>query len=93
MEVKEAVQVAKEYLRDLFEGEEVDYVGLEEVEFDNASNEWKVTVGFSRPWDCPSSLSAAMRDEPLRRSYKVVRIKDTNGKVTSVRDRSLAAAG
>ena len=92
MEVKQAVQEAKEYLLDLFEGEEIEYVGLEEVEFDHESDEWKVTLGFSRPWDRPKSLSAALRDEPLRRSFKIVRINDANGKVTSVRDRSLAVA-
>ena len=92
MEVKQAVQEAREYLLDLFEGEEIEYVGLEEVEFDHESDEWKVTLGFSRPWDRPKSLSAALRDEPLRRSFKIVRINDANGKVTSVRDRSLAVA-
>ena len=44
MEVKQAVQEAKEYLLDLFEGEEIVYVGLEEVEFDHGSDEWKVTL-------------------------------------------------
>ena len=92
MEVKQAVQEAKEYVFDLFEGEEIEYLGLEEVEFDHESDEWKVTLGFSRPWDRPKSLSVALRDEPLRRSYKLVRINDSTGKVTSVRDRALATA-
>ncbi|MYB77521.1 MAG: hypothetical protein F4X83_10605 [Chloroflexi bacterium] len=92
MDVKQAVQEAKEYIFDLFEGEEIEYVGLEEVEFDHESDEWKVTLGFSRPWDRPKSLSVALRDEPLRRSYKLVRINDSTGKVTSVTDRALATA-
>ena len=92
MEVKQAVQEAKEYVFELFEGEGIEFVGLEEVEFDHESNEWKITLGFSRPWDRPKTLSAALRDEPVRRSYKLVRMNDTTGQVTSVRDRSLAAA-
>ena len=26
-------------------------VGLEEIDFDDSSKNWSVTVGFSRPWD------------------------------------------
>ena len=53
MDVKEAVRAAKEYVVDLFDGEEIDYVGLEEVEFDHESDQWKITIGFSRPWIVP----------------------------------------
>ena len=49
MDVKEAVRIAKEYLGDLFEAEQITNVGLEEVVFEDASNSWKVTLGFFRP--------------------------------------------
>ena len=51
MEVKQAVTMAKRYVIDLFEAEQITNVGLEEIEFDEMSNCWKVTIGFSRPWD------------------------------------------
>ena len=54
MDVKQAVQKAKEYLADLYEGEEVEFVGLEEVEFDEEADQWKVTIGFSRPGTVPT---------------------------------------
>lgn len=92
MDVKQAVQTAKEHVVDLFDGEEIDFVGLEEVVFDDESVQWLITIGFSRPWDRPKTLSAALREEPLRRSYKVVRINDSDGKVVSVKDRTLATA-
>ena len=51
MDVKEAVRTAKDYLTDLFVDEEVVNIGLEEVVFDDATNRWSITIGFSRPWD------------------------------------------
>jgi hypothetical protein len=89
MNVKEAVQTAKEHVVDLFDGEDIDFVGLEEVVFDDESNHWLITIGFSRPWDRPKTLSAALREEPLRRSYKTVHIDDADGRVISLKDRIL----
>ena len=39
MDVKEAVRTAKEYVGELFDGEEIDNVRLEEVEFDDESGQ------------------------------------------------------
>ena len=50
MDVRDATRTAKEYLVDLFDGEEIMHVGLEEVVFDETSNRWGITIGFSRPW-------------------------------------------
>ena len=69
------------------------FVGLEEVVFDDESDQWLITIGFSRPWDRPKTQSAALREDPLKRSYKVVRINDADGSVISLKDRILTAAG
>lgn len=91
MEVKEAIRVAKEYVGDLFSEEPIEDVGLEEVDFDDASNEWRITVGFSRPWSgkaqTGSGFAAFLAPRPTGRAYKVVRINDEQGRVTSLRDR------
>lgn len=89
--VKEAVQSAIRHVAAIFADEEISNVGLEEVEFDSVAEEWIVTVGFSRPWDYPkggtlaaiSSLSA-----PPRRVYKVLRVRDQDGEVMSVKVRA-----
>ena len=47
MDVKTASLMAKKYLIDLFEDEGISNVGLEEVEFDELSNSWRITIGFS----------------------------------------------
>ena len=54
MKVKEASRTAKDYLTDIFADEQITHVGLEEVEFNDASNTWKITIGFFRPWERPA---------------------------------------
>ncbi|MCY4113293.1 MAG: hypothetical protein OXG33_05040 [Chloroflexi bacterium] len=86
MDVQSAVQKARAYLQELFQGEEIEDIGLEEVVFDEESNEWKVTIGFSRPWEKPN-IDFALSEGP-KRSYKVIRI-DNNGTIKSLMDRTL----
>ena len=93
MNVKEAARTAKEYLVDLFDGEGIMDVGLEEVEFDDASEDWKITIGFSRPWDRRVTLGPAFGpEERPARSYKVV-CMDELGRLKSVTDRVLPTSG
>ena len=82
MQVKEAVMVAKRHIRDLFETEDIRNVGLEEVELEDGV--WLITIGFSRPWDFESHNLFGMAPEPPRRTYKVVRIGDSDGEIMSV---------
>ena len=49
MEVKSAVQTAKNYVREIFEDEEISNLGLEEIQRKGGS--WEITIGFSRAWD------------------------------------------
>lgn len=86
MDVKEAVRIAKEYLDDLYDGENIADIGLEEAVFNNELDNWDITIGFSRPWDTRNSVVTALR---LRRSYKVISIDDATGQVKSLTDRIL----
>ena len=87
MDVKAVAQTAKTYVADLFSDEGIINVGLEEVEFDEDQNKWIVTVGFSRPWDRRNLIDAL---EQPGRSYKVLHIADTDGRVLSLEDRVLS---
>jgi hypothetical protein len=88
MDVKEAVVRAKKYVLELFAEENLTNVGLEEVELEPQSNEWIVTIGFSRPWDEPKNALAALAGSNLpRRAYKVVRIDNATSQVLSVKNR------
>ena len=90
MEVKEAVQLAVEHISILFENEELTNIGLEEVEYNPETEEWIVTIGFSRPWDYPKNFLAnlsANNGMPYR-SFKVVTISEYENKILSVKNRT-----
>ena len=82
MDVKEAIGIAKQYVSDVFSGEHVSDLGLEEVEFDDSSNTWSVTLGFSRPWENVIDPIERFRAQftNRKRSYKIVRIRDDDKK-------------
>lgn len=91
MNVKSAVRMAKNHVTDLFEDEQIMNVGLEEVEYDDSKNFWRITIGFSRPWDQKKSLAASLVEGHQRRSYKLLLVDDSTGKVHPVTDRLLNA--
>ncbi|MDW6026388.1 hypothetical protein SAZ10_31970 [Mesorhizobium sp. BAC0120] len=87
MDVKEAIKLAKDYARELFEEEGMVNFGLEEVEYDVDRDAWNITVGFSRPWSSTKNALSAITGEPsLKRLYRVVHI-DSMGNVISVKRR------
>ncbi len=90
MDVREAVQIAKDYIKKVYEGEEIRNLGLEEVEIDDETDDWLITLGFSRKWDYPRSNGLSDAPE-TKRAYKTVRIKADSGEVVSVKDRILEA--
>ena len=85
MEVKEAVKTAKEYVGALFTEELIEDLGLEEVTYDEVSQVWEITIGFSRPWN---RRGLANLTHP-RRSYKKISIRQSDGEVRSVVHREL----
>jgi len=87
VDVKEAVAKAKIYTADLFAQEQLSDLGLEEVEYDEPSAEWLVTLGFSRPWDRPEFPVTGLPAHRLPRSYKIVRVSDDTGNVLSIKNR------
>ena len=89
MDVIEAARTAKNYLVSLFDDEEIMNVGLEEVVFEEMSNRWRITIGFSRNWDQKGVLTTALDEGHPTRSYKVLCIDDVDGQVKSLTDRVL----
>ena len=91
MDVRQAVSTAKSYIGELFASEDIAELGLEEVSLDESSGEWRVTVGFSRPWERDltgfSDFMKTVKPFPSRRAYKIVRISDKTGSVLAVQNR------
>ena len=95
MDVKEAVRVAKNHVTEIFEDEEIANVGLEEIErigSHDGTQAWKITIGFSRPWERAGVPGIILGQTHLRRSFKVLIINDESREVESVRDRILVEA-
>ena len=82
MEVKQAVEVAKKYVADLFIDEGIANLGLEEVE--KKGTYWNITIGFSRPWD--SNIGAVLGGVRSR-TYKTIMINDQDGHILAVKNR------
>jgi hypothetical protein len=89
MDAHTAVELAKNHITDLFGQEGLSNLGLEEVEYDDAREQWLITVGFSRSWDNQGALASTGY---IKRTYKVVTI-DKDGKALSVKNRETANAG
>jgi hypothetical protein len=89
MDVKEAVELAKAHIQDLFGSEKIYNLGLEEVSFDDRTQKWSVTIGFSRPWQEPANTLASIAQHMSypTRSYKVVEIVDPTKEIKSVKNR------
>ncbi|TWI70792.1 hypothetical protein LZ24_02213 [Desulfobotulus alkaliphilus] len=90
MDVKGAVKKAVEYVSDVFQSENLENVGLEEVFLNDADNVWEITVGFSRPWDYPKQgIVTGLQPQNPRRQYKVVSVDADSGEIKSIKIRAL----
>ncbi|HWF11909.1 MAG TPA: hypothetical protein VG297_25750 [Bryobacteraceae bacterium] len=88
MEVKEAIQHAKAFATDILGGEGITNLGLEEVERDETAEVWRVTLGFSRPWNSVRNTLTALTGEAApRRAYRVFLVTD-DGQVVSMKRRT-----
>jgi hypothetical protein len=82
MDVRQAVKSAKDWVLDVMKEEQPINLGLEEVEFDDEDQIWKITLGFSRPWNSTrNALSTLTGDVALRRAFRTIMIDDKSGRV------------
>ena len=86
MDVKEAVRVARECFADVLKDEHIVDVKLEEVNFEECPNVWKITIGFLRPKELEGYADAKPIERLRARSYKAVYIDDDSGRVESIAD-------
>ena len=88
MDVKDAVAKAKSYVADQFGDERIADVTLEEIEYDDAKPEWRITVGFARPRPQLNPIFRAKDSAPVyRQEYKIVGIDDATGAVRYLKNR------
>jgi hypothetical protein len=82
MDVKEAVRAAKEWILDVMSDEHPTNLGLEEVEFDDTQGLWKITLGFSRPWNSNRNALSSFTGEAIqKRAYRTIIVEDFTGRI------------
>ncbi len=89
MDVKDAVARAGAFVAEVFGAEEgIAHLALEEIERDDRSGQWLVTLGFDRPWGLTGSITTPMGKPGSsgNRVYRVVNVRD-DGEVLSVKQR------
>ena len=86
MEAREAVELAKSHVAELFEPEPIQEIGLEEIEYQGGL--WLVTIGFTRVWPASSGMIRTLGG--AGRTYKQLRIDDETGSVQSMRHRDVS---
>ncbi len=89
IDVKEAVAGAVDYVGDLFVGERVLDVRLEEVELSEDDRFWYITLSFVRESKPVSELQKALGEAlgRMQREYKMFVIQSADGKVKSMKIR------
>ncbi len=92
MEIRDAIAIAKRYITEVLAEEQVTNLGVEETERDPATGGWRITLGFSRPWNTPRTRAQEVLENlgavsTLRRSYKVLAVSP-DGEVVSMKNRT-----
>ncbi|MGV8840617.1 MAG: hypothetical protein ACWA6X_09975 [Bauldia sp.] len=86
MDAKQAAESAKKWLIELLADEGPVNIGLEEIEFDERSDRWNVTLGFSRPWNAVRDAFTVISGESAsRRAYRVLTVDNEGGFVSMKR--------
>lgn len=93
--VKEAVQTAKRYVQDIYEGEQVNNLLLEEAILDDSQHCWLITFGYDSSRVIRESLGAMatflnspVKEETLR-DYKTFMIDAENGEFKGMKMRDV----
>jgi hypothetical protein len=92
IDVREAVRIAGQYMRDLYQGENLPNFRLEEVELSDDNLEWRITFGFTaseKDVETNSFTTALGSTSRPRRDYKLIRVNARTGKALSMSIRTL----
>lgn len=88
VEVKQAVTAAMEFVRDMYRGQGLRDVLLEEVELAQPGNQWLVTIGFLLARDESTSILTPATKR-LARKYKIVAVDAISGRPISMKIREV----
>lgn len=78
VEVKEAVQNALEYAKEIYQPSQIQGIAVEEIEFSQRRGVWLITLGWHDPARNITTIQQAMSGS---RIYKVFIVDNDTGKV------------
>lgn len=90
MEVRDAVARAKAHLAQVFADEPIAGIELEEVVRDDSGRSWDVTLGLVRPRQADPAARNYLAEllAASRRSLKVVKVAEPDGRLISITNRA-----
>jgi hypothetical protein len=89
IEVKQAIQIAQDYIKELYTGDEIRDLSLEEVEVAEDNKFWLVTLAFTKQMMQPLNPMEAMTGPKYARFYKELKIDAEGGQVRSMKNKKL----
>ena len=84
VEIRQAVQTALTFMRDIYDEKELEKLGVEEVEQDTEGGHWLVTVGIGGAE--PASTMSVVEGSGVDRHFKLIRIDAETGAVISMKN-------
>jgi hypothetical protein len=90
--VKEAVQAAEKWVRDLYPEGDLNHLRLEEVSLSSNERFWDITLGWAEPAVRQNPLSPVFSSnlQVLPRVYKTLHVDAETGEVKSMKIREVA---
>ncbi len=92
IDVKQAVQFAANYVKELYEPQQLNDMRLEETERAEDGAHWLITLSFERSTKRRKSKLSEIVNQPPTRDYKILKINATSGEVQSMKIRSTETA-
>jgi hypothetical protein len=89
VDVKQAVAAAISAVQNLFAGQDIRDLLLEEVEKSEDDRHWRVTISFARLIEGGNALRTALAGPEYNRFYKVIELDAVTGNLVSMKIRKI----
>lgn len=94
LQFKDAINKSFQYLAEMYEGEELPNKLLEEIEYDESADVWKIVIGFDSNRVTTTTAGNALLGsgstiKKKERNYKQIRLKGADGSFAGMFDRML----
>lgn len=87
IDVKQAVKISHEYIKELYSGDEIRDLSLEEIEISEDNKFWLVTLAFTKQMMQHLNPMEAMTGPKYARFYKEIKIDAETSQVRSMRNK------